>query len=359
MLVSGFFAGIAHAQRPIEKFSVTAVESSQISQFTAPKTPINLTLSPVVLNLETDPGVSITTAIRLRNNNTSPEQLEISVGTFLADTDGSKPKLIDAKPSDEFIKWLRVDQAPFVIQPGEWRTIPIEFAPPTDAALSYYYTLIVHRSFGATANDGDAAISGAPAELVLATVRSPNVRRELQVRSFKALHPVLEYLPQEFEVVIKNTGNVHLAPSGNIFIDGQGKKDIAVLSFNPTGSLVLPQTERTFVLKWDDGFPFFTSKTEGNKELRRADGQPVKTLSWDFSKADRFRLGSFDAHLLMVYDNGVRDVPIESSAQFWLIPWKIMVGIGLVLILALFGLISVGYNSFQLIREKKRNDNGK
>lgn len=319
----------------------------------APVTPINLTVSPVSLSIETNPGETTKSEIKIRNNATSSEQLQISIGTFSADANGEKPKILDPKPGDTFIPWLQVDQTPFVINPGEWKTMSVEFAPPKEASLSYYYTIMVKRTSTVKGSDGKAVVSGVPAILVLATVNSPDAVRQLEVESFRAKDAFLEYLPQEFEVTLKNTGNVHLSPSGNIFLDGQGKKDLAVLSLNPAASLVLPGTSRKFTISYEDGFPVYTVQTEGEKDIQKTNGQLDRKLKWDFSKADRLRIGKFTAHLLMVYDNGTRDVPVESFVSFWVIPWKLLLIGFAILTFALFGVYSVGRSLMRTIRSKK------
>ncbi len=269
---------------------------------------LNLTLSPVTVILETKPGETVTTPIKLRNNGSVTENLHTSFGTFVSDSTGQHPRLLDPKSEDSFMKWVSIDEPNFSIAPNEWKTVNFTFSPPADAALSYYYTIIFSREKQVTV-PGETVIQGAPALLVLTSVQSPNAKKELQLESFTAKHSLFEFLPQTFELKIKNTGNVHTAPSGNIFIDGQGKKDIAVLSLNPNTSAVLPQSSRTFEVKWDDGFPIWDEKS---------------SLSWDFTKVNRLRFGKYTAHVLMVYDNGERDVPIESFVSFWIVPWRLI-----------------------------------
>jgi len=258
--------------------------------------PINLTLSPVTLYLQTDPGVPVKTEIKLRNNNTETETLKIEIGTFSAGPDGQTPVLREPTANDEFISWLVVEDTDFTLNAGEWKTIPVTFSPPSEASLSYYYSLIVSRQ-NVAINPGETVVEGAPAMLVLTTVNSPFAQRTLEVTSFKATYPLLEYLPQEFQVTVKNTGNVHLAPSGNIFIDAGSKKDVAILSFNPTSGSILPQSERTYTVQWKEGFPVYEVSTDKN------DNGGTK-LKWDFSTANTFRIGKYTANLLMVYDNG-------------------------------------------------------
>lgn len=174
--------------------------------------PLNLSLTPVTLTLETAPGTPVTTPIRIRNNSQTAESLAISFGTFTADATGARPQLRDPLPSDQFMKWLSVDQPNFTLGANEWKTINVTFTPPPEAALTYYYTLIFNRESSGAA-PGQTSIQGAPAMLVLTNVVSAHARRELQLSSFQATSPIVEFLPQSFTVTIKNSGNVHAAPA--------------------------------------------------------------------------------------------------------------------------------------------------
>ncbi len=314
-----------------------------------PQTPINLTLSPISIVLETKPGEAVNSQIRVRNNSSSTEQLRIQIGKFAADPTGAQPRLLEPTSDDQTLSWIQVDTKPFEVGPGEWKTIPISFDPPQTASLSYYYSIFFRRAKDIENQGGDTVVTGAPAILMLTTVQSPFMKRELQVTKFSAKRGLLEYLPQEFTVEVRNSGNVHLAPSGNIFIDGQGQKDLAVLSINPTQSMTLPQTTRAYQTIWDDGFPRFEKKLDGAKEVKDSNGNQAYTLKWDFSNADKFRFGRFTAHLLLVYDNGERDIPIESYVSFWVIPWKLLLILGAIIVLVVVGIGSLLYTISRLL----------
>jgi len=307
----------------------TVVTTSELLTSPTPVTsnPVNLTISPVTINLETKPGQSVTTTLKIRNNSAVTEKLVTKLGSFVADETGQKPLLIEPDPSEEFLQWLTVSEPSFEVQPNEWKTIKITFSPPDSAALSYYYTLYLQRETSINLQPGEARIEGWPAILILTTVISPQSRHELQLEKVGVKHPFLEFLPQEITLSIKNNGNVHTAPQGTIFIDGQGQKDIAVLPLNPDRYTVLPQSTRSFTVNWADGFPTHNLEQNGK-------------LSWDFDQLKHFRFGKYTAHVVMVYDNGERDVPIESFVSFWVIPWKILLA-GL----AVIGFTAVGLTS--------------
>ncbi len=305
-----------------------------------PEQSLNLTVSPISVLLEVNPGEAVTGSMRILNNGTEVEELQLELATFSADSGGSKPIIRPFEPHEAHQSWLVPESRTVSVSPGEWKTISLTFSPPKEAALTYYYAVIVNRQANAELEGGGTVIAGAPAVLVLATVNSPNAKQELQLVSFKSPKKVYEFLPAEFEVQVENTGNVHLAPLGNVFIDGGGKKDIGILSFNQASGLVLPDTTRTYTVRWEEGFPFYeTVSQDGVVELNE-DGTVKRKLNWDLPLS-KLRFGKYTAHLLMVYDNGDRDVPVESTLTFWVVPWRFLAVAGVILLLAANKLIDI------------------
>lgn len=325
---------------------VTEVATSAANSDPALNQAMNLTLSPVSLALETDPGVPVSTTIKIRNNSQLPERLTISFGSFIADESGQKPQLLDPAPNQEFLKWMTADPGNLTVNSGEWANVNLTFAPPTTAALGYYYAVYISRS-QQEVKAGETLVQGSPAILVLTTVKSPNAKRQLELTDFQVTQPFTEFLPQTFQVTVKNTGNIHVVPTGNIFIDGQRQKDLAVLSINPAAASVLPQSSRTFTVAWNDGFPFYYPP---DATAPPSTGFRFMSLEWDLARANTFRAGPYTAHLLMVYDNGERDVPIESFVSFWVLPWKLLLlGLGITLF-AIVGIASTLRNLWKKIK---------
>jgi hypothetical protein len=293
--------------------------------------PLSITLSPVTLSLETNPGETKTTEIKIRNNSIQPELLTISVGTFTADASGERPVITDIAEGDEFINWVSFSEPEFEVPPNEWKTIQVTFAPPANAALSYYYALSVRRVKEPVVA-GQTTLTGMPTILMLTSVVSPNARKELEIVSVSQKSPFVEFLPQYFDIKVKNKGNVHVVPFGNIFIDNGSKKDVAILAINPGRNAILPQTERVYRVKWNEGFPTFIDREADAKA--KAEGKPARPegssfrvlgLEFDLNRAAQFRVGRFISNVLLVYDNGERDVPIESKISFWVFPVRLVV----------------------------------
>jgi hypothetical protein len=328
-----------------------AVLAQETATTSATTQPINLTVSPVSILLNTDPGVSTTGEVKIFNNSLEAELLELSLAKFSASPDGAQPVIEDFDTNDEYKNWIVFENPEVGVAPKEWSTVKFGFNPPSHAALSYYYAVVIKRKN--QLNDSSSTIiTGAPAVLVLATVNSPNAKQELQLSSFSIKQKIYEFLPAEFEVIIKNTGNVHLSPMGNIFIDSVRNKDIGILSINQGSGLVLPQSQRTYTINWDDGFPVYKMPSANSDDEGKVKSSKRK-LFWDFSKMQNLRFGKYSAHLLMVYDNGERDVPVESTVTFWVIPWRFLLAITVTLLLAGLGIALIVYLIIKLSRSKQ------
>ena len=305
---------------------------------------LDLTVSPVFLDYTTEPGKEIKDKIRLRNNSDSPVNLKIEIKKLTA-SDVREANLEDPKPEDTFVTWVKLEKDKFTAGPKEWTEIPFSISVPADAAFGYYIALTVRQDDSNTAvNQPTAVIQGAIAVPVLLKVSSPNTKAEAELVEFKPKSFVNEYLPVEFDVKFKNSGNVHIKPRGNIFIRGTSDKDLAILEVNEGMGTVLPQGSRVYNAAWNDGFIVW-EKDESTKELKY-------NLRFNWDKLTDFRIGPYTASLLMVYDDGVRDVTLESKTTFWVFPYTIVGGLIVTLIVLGF-LIKFMLNAYVKSQVKK------
>ncbi len=330
----------AFAQTEASALTVTPTPTPIIPK-EEPQTGINLTVSPIYLSLNTKPGETVSSQIKVKNNNNFEEYLEINLNKYVPSGEG-RPVLAELTEGEEFKDWISFSDQQFILGPNQTKTIKFTIDTPETAALGYYYALVVSRIKEKGAEGGSTVVSGAPAVSLLLEVESPNAIREVQMLDFKTSRFIYEYLPVEFEVLTKNTGNIHVVPFGDIFIDWGKKEDIANLNLNPSRGNILPETERVFKPMWKDGFIVRNQKE--NK------------LDWDL-RLNKFRIGKYTAHLLMVYNNGERDIPVESRASFWVIPYKIIGAISIILMLALFGFKNIVISAIKSLTLKLKRTN--
>lgn len=301
----------------------------------------NLTTSPLPLNLNVKPGGTVSSPLKIQNSGTTPVRLKVQLMKFSALGTSDKPRIVEFASTDRQDEWVTFSETSFDAPPNVWRTIDMTIRPPASAAFGYYYAVVFSQE-GAPARNTDTrsnSINGAVATLVLLNVNAPGEKRELDVANFSADKKFYEYLPATFTVNVKNPGNVHTIPSGNIFISKDGKENLAILSLNQAQGNVLPNSERAFTTSWEDGFPAFKLRRENGVVMSDQNGKPIRDLKWQFSQMEKFRFGKYNAHLTMVYNDGKRDVPVEGDISFWVIPWKLILIVVISLVLIVTGVL--------------------
>jgi len=303
----------------------------------ATTSPLVLETSPLPINLIVDPGKSVTTDIRVKQAGSETARLKVGLMKFRAYGNEGKPELLDRQPGDDYFDWVKFDKTLFDAPPNVWQTVHVTINVPKSAAFGYYFAVVFSREGDDVHHTGNTnSIAGATAVLMLLEARSPNAKRNLQLVSFTADHRVFEFLPTQFNVTLANTGNVHGAPQGDIFII-KGKKQIAILPINANGGNILPASKRLLTVQWLDGFPVYKQVVKDGKVKLDKNNKQVKALMWDWTQANKFRMGRYTAHLFAVYDDGTHDVPIEAELSFWVIPWRIILALLLVIALIGFG----------------------
>jgi len=287
---------------------------------------LRLTTSPLPINLSVEPGRSVSTQLRIKNDGDQKESLKIDLMKFKADGESGAPLPIDREPGDDFLDWVRFSEESFPIEPNQWKTINVTFDIPETAAFGYYYAIVFSRAGEAgPAGERQTTVTGGTAILVLLEVKIPDAKREVAIASFSADRKWYEFLPATFTVKLRNTGNVHIAPRGNLFIGRPGEKADTVVEVNLGKGNILPDSNRIFEPRWAEGFPVYRDKEADGKMVRDADGKTVRELVWNWKDASEFRFGKYQAKLLLVYDDGARDVPIEGMVEFWVMPWRLIV----------------------------------
>jgi hypothetical protein len=317
---------------------------------------INLQISPLPIELTTKPGTSTSSDLRVRNAGSKTEKLQVRLLKVSEDNNGIV-HLSNPGPTDEFTKWVSFDRPTFNAPSNEWQTIKMAVNVPKTAAFGYYFAVEYLRASDTAPQPGKTVTHGAVATFILLNADAPGAKREAQVTSFTADRKSYEFLPATFTVKVKNTGNVHVAPHGNVFIT-KGGKQVGVIAMNASEGNVLPNGSRFFESSWSDGFPIYTTKTDANgTPLVDKNGKPKKSLKWDFSHANRLRFGHYTAHMVMVYDNGERDVPIEAVVSFWVVPWRVLFGLLVIGIFVAIGVWSTLRKSTRFV--KKHTGKGK
>ncbi|HSW96473.1 MAG TPA: hypothetical protein VLF89_01470, partial [Candidatus Saccharimonadales bacterium] len=246
---------------------------------------------------------------------------------------------IEATKDDEFLNWITFDQASISARPKEWTQVKFTLNIPKTAAFGYYYLIRIKQiSTGNTQKNTAAKVLGEVLVPILLEVKSEGAVASAKIIDFKPNSFINEYVPVNFVTQVKNTGNIHIKPRGNIFIHTAGENDTAILDVNATQRNILPGGTRTFTASWNDGFIVREPVMEDGEIQLDKNKQPITHLVINWNNLTHFRIGKYTANLLLVYDNGKRDVPLEATTTFWVFPYT-MIGIGTISIIVIILLI--------------------
>jgi hypothetical protein len=332
--------------------SLLAINTAPAAHAASP--PVNLEISPLPILLNAKPGTSTSSDLRVRNAASTDVVLKASVKTFTAEGADGHIVFHNPGPADEFVNWIHFSKTVFNAPAGAWQTIKMTVDVPAGAAFGYYWAVQFEPAAASTAAPGGASVRGAVAIFTLLNADAPGAKRSIDVTSFSVERRSYEFLPVNFSVATHNSGNTHVAPTGNVFIK-RGGKQVGVLSLNPNGGFVLPGSNRIFTTAWSDGFPVY-------KPVLGTDGQPVRDkngklkqhLTWNFSQVPKLRFGHYTATLLLVYNDGTRDIPVSGTVSFWVVPWRLILIILAVLIIPPLAVYLIMRRRFRKRLEKER-----
>lgn len=290
-----------------------------------------LQVSPSPLVATVRPGESKTLELKLRNTAPRSDTYTIEARGFRFDNTTGTVTL-DDRLAPDIARWLTLPAAGFTIQPGQWLTQKITIAVPPEAGFSYHFALVISRSGDTPRAPAGSQLKGSVAVFTLINVDKPGATRSLQIVSITTDRPVYEYLPATVSVRLKNTGNSIVQPYGTLYIQRSlhDTSPLATMPLNDANTYLLPGSERTLTLTWDDGFPVY--RTASNAGTSRT------SLEWNIDRIRAVRLGEYTAKVVAAYNDGRRDVPLDAAVTFWVVPWKtglivlaVIVGLGLVI----------------------------
>jgi hypothetical protein len=291
---------------------------------------LQVTPSPLITTMK--PGQTTELELQIRNSGKAAEDLKMAPRAFKTDSATGAVKLTDDAPP-EVKDWIGFSAPNFTVQPGQAYTQKVRIALPKDAGFSYSFALLISRQKETASVVAGQVIKGSVAVFTLVSVDKPGATRRLDIAQFASSRHIYEYLPAKLDIKLKNVGNSIVQPYGNVFIQrgSSSTNPISTLLLNNQQGYIVPGMVRVLDLRWDTGFPHYVSSI-------KPDGTESKKLVWKLSDISNFRIGRYTAKLVAVYNDGTRDVPVQSEISFWVIPWKLLLGALAILLLVLLGL---------------------
>ncbi|TAK04259.1 hypothetical protein EPO34_03905 [Patescibacteria group bacterium] len=292
-----------------------------------------LTVSPVVIEHEADPGDEIVGTIKLHNEGAQTETYYPTVQDFVGSDESGTPQFIGTSPDRSLVEWVSFGRSSITIDPGDGELVVYTLKVPKDAAPGGYFGGLLFSTSPANAAFGVGTV-GVTGPLLLVRV-SGNVVERASVASFASSQDSGTSLPVDFKLRVQNEGTVHVKPTGVIRITNLFGGVSAVIPVNAGGGNVLPGGARVYSESWVK-----SELPDNASELMK---------EWK-----NFGFGPYTATLILNYGEGKQ--VMSASDSFWVMPWMLMVLFVILIAVAL--LLLAQYNKWVIARammsQKKR-----
>ncbi|MDF1498503.1 MAG: DUF916 domain-containing protein [Patescibacteria group bacterium] len=289
-----------------------------------------VSISPPVIEIDVNPGDQIERTIKVNNETEKERTYIVGVKKFeMIGEEGYQKFIPIEENNDDFglTSWIKYNETKIVVSPKSSKEFKFTIDIPLSADPGGHYAS-VYFSTGAENVDNDASSAvGVQAQinsLILFRV-SGDVVEKAEIESFDLENGkiLLYHLPVNFVFRVKNEGNVHIMPIGNIEIKNMFGKKVEVLNANPKNNRVLPESIRKIESQW------------GSDEKNMLEGGFIQELKNEYSN---FAFGKYSARLDAVYGNGNQNL-LSGMIIFWIIPWRLILVFVIIFVFLLFGIV--------------------
>ncbi|MBI4084688.1 MAG: hypothetical protein HY431_02180 [Candidatus Levybacteria bacterium] len=230
---------------------------------------ISLGINPPIIAIEANPPANMTTPITLENKSDETVRLAISFRRFTSATsdDGKIRYLPHGSTNASFFRRVQLLEnnravTGITLSPQQQKALSLHLGiPKNEPARDYYFSIVflgekTENTDGITGNQ--TTITGGIATNILVSIgpkgKTSAVLQEFSVPSFLTSGPV------PFTVLLKNTSNHVISPSGEILIKdifGQTVGKISLLPVNILSqtSRYIPDTRQSYLQSTKDAIP--------------------------------------------------------------------------------------------------------
>lgn len=265
------------------------------------------------------PGQTVTYKMTVANRISNNRRFQLTVEDISGSTDASRAVMFlgDERGPYTVKDYISFPENTFALGLGERASIPVTISIPPDAEPGGYYGGVLVSTIQDDGLDEDGASARSPIVARIGTLFFITVPGEVERGGMTTGLSLTngswwyEKGPIELNISFENTGSVHLNPYGEIRIKNLFGEEVGFTELEPW--FVLP------------------------KSLRSRD------ISWD-------REMLFGRYTATAYINrGYDDIIDEVSVTFWVLPWKVVLGIFLVIFVILFS-IRAFFRNFEFKR---------
>lgn len=210
---------------------------------------LGLSLSPPTFELSANPGDSLINVIRVENLNNYPIEVLVERRNFTAAGEEGAINLTAEQTSFSLASWITVSPDKETIPAKSSQTFSFKTDVPLNAEPGGHFGSIVFKIGGqSNLQQGGAVVAQELGSLVLLRIAG-RTEEKGNLASFTTSKNFFEYGPVDFEIRVRNDGNVHLKPTGSVIINNFWGREVATIEI--TSKNVLPGAIRKLNATWD------------------------------------------------------------------------------------------------------------
>jgi hypothetical protein len=296
----------------------TAISFSLFLFFGISSNAYALTISPARIELNADPGQTITGEFNLINEQEETKTFYSSAANFEAQGESGTPTFTDSK--EGLASWVHLIPQ-LTLEKGQKSKVTFTIAVPKDADAGGHFAAIF-LSTAPNATDKSQVSIGAKIGVLILLRVSGDIKEGGGITAFdtKDKTSFFTSLPVNFAYRFNNSGNDRVNPTGDIAITNTIGFETARLSANQTQGNVLPGSTRRFDVAWG---------SDSSSSVVPTGFFAMVGYEWN-----HFAFGRYTAHLVLAYGN--KTATAEASKVVYVFPWQLLLVVLIILIILFF-----------------------
>ncbi len=211
-----------------------------------------LSISPLRHTLVMDRGESNTIAITVTNEEDKTQYIQPDIDGFSIDPEKGYA-VFNVK--DEAISWIKTKEGIIELEPNQTKDILFNLEIPNDALPGAHYLGLFAKKTN-TENEGVVSIGSRVGSLLFLYV-SGEIQESLFRETFQTKKNININPNIDVNIELKNNGNIHVVPVGNLVIRNRKNKILETKNLNDSQQKIFPNNNfiKTFTfsnLNWKD-----------------------------------------------------------------------------------------------------------
>lgn len=281
---------------------------------------LSIGVAPTSKILKMSPGETYTDEIVFWNLSQNGDTYKVFVSGF-EQIENQPGTAIILTPEDDAIapysasKWVKVQKDTLVLEPNKNTKLGYSVTVPNDATNGEFNFEIFLISESDAQQMGTATFANLAAGTPFLIQIGDEFVENAELLEFYSDKKMYEKINVNLLTRIKNLGDTHITPTGEIVIENIFKQEVARIPFNKNNQSLLRDTTGNYEDSW--------------------------VQSSYLSPNNAIALGPLKAKLIVTYRSFQPGFAVlDAQTTFWIIPWKIIIAVLAVLLLAIIIRIS-------------------